>query len=180
MEDATQPQEPRYFTGSHNDYIEIASRGKETLGLSLVYAIHPMNGMGAVIARFVAYCPKTHNLGKFEHFTPREEGKFKTAEGHEFIGTRLNREIIPIFKPGPMPLKMLVLADKFLFWDLLFDWVSERVKGETGFVLKPEINKEALRALLGGNTGSDEGYTLLMEFPSFEKTKVSPEGEEGE
>jgi hypothetical protein len=160
-----------YFTGSHNDYLEIATRGKETMGLSLVYAIHPVNGIGAVLARFVVYAPKTHNVGKFTQLTPREEAAFK-KDGHQFVGTRLNREIIPLFSPGPTPLKMLSLCDKYVFWDILHDWVNERVKAE-GFTWKPGVNKDSLRDLMGGNYGTDDGYKLLMEFPTFGETPVA-------
>jgi hypothetical protein len=174
-EENQQPEafEPRYFTGSANDYIEIAKRGKETLGLSLMYALHPQTGVGVVVTRFVVYCPTTHNLGEFKHFTPREEGKFKTMEGAEFIGMRLNRNIIPMFSPGPMPLKMLDLSDKFMFWDLLFDWTKDRVKSDD-FEMIPEITKEHLRDLLGGKIGGDEQYKMLIEFPTFEKEAVKP------
>lgn len=166
------------FTGSTNPYVVIATRGKDELGLSMIYGIHPMNGLGGLIVRFVCRTEKDAEeaVKSFHHLQPRELGKFTDDQGQEFIGVRLNRCVIPVFHPGPPPLVFLEMCEKFLIWDIVADWVKERVAQE-GFTMLSFMDlRMVLLNLVGGKTvQNDEQFKLVLEFPSFE-----PKPKEGE
>ena len=159
------------FKGSDNIYANIATKGSQTLGLSLVYALHPLAKTGALIVRFVVHSKEGIGaIGKFKFFKRRENAPFKTIPGGEnFSGVRLNKLAIPIFHPGTSLHKFLQLCEKFQIWEILSDWVIERCQADGFTVTQPGELGSIMAKLVSGdiNSNDDDEVKLVIEFPNF-------------
>jgi hypothetical protein len=167
------------FSGNSNLYVVLGKRGAERLGISVIYVVHPDNGIGFFLVRFVDTFPmeKTADFLKgeclpFKYFSPRQWGDFKRSDGTDFVALRLNRVGIPVFAPGPAPLNFLTMCDKFMIWDVLTDWLADRLKADGFEPTDPGLDVRAvLRDLVGGTLeGMDDSQIqLVLEFPEIKQ-----------
>lgn len=164
--------------GSDNTYIKIGKRQKDEIYLSMIYAVHPLNGVGGLLVRFIS----TADPDKFSHLSPREITNLKDDQHNSIKVTRLNKVFIPVFKKGPTPFQFLVQSDKVLVWEIFSEWVYERLKADNfeldlpseekdGQIKEAEL-KEILKDLVTGKfDNEDDNNSLIMEMPSFEKVE---------
>lgn len=186
MEGGQTVEEPiKTFSGSNNQYLVFAKRGHEELAISVQYEIAKPHPIGALLIRFVALSPKLdpqHTNGGFQpfiHLNPREFAAFKDQQGKEFVGVRLTRCAIPVFLPGPPALQFLQMADKFLVWNVVSDWITARAN-EDGFTVQDGLDLPTLLPkLIGGTLGdyNDELYQFVLEFPDLNPAPKTKEGE---
>lgn len=155
--------------GNQNEYTEIGTRGTERLAFSMVYANHPMTGVGHLLARFVAYrLPGSASPLKMLHFSPRAYGKLTTEEGKEIDILRLNRLAFPIFSKNVIPATVLQVGDTMGVWEMVGSWIREQLKHE-GFTYTIEDMTEFVRSHFKAPDTGD--VQLLLEFPDLKAIK---------
>lgn len=160
------------INGQANSYTPVAENSKTTLAVSLQYQAGGYPERGFLLFR-VVLIPKNSseqlNLSIAKGLTTfkrRKLGKF-VENGSEYSVLRVAKMAISIFSPAPPPIVFLLMADKFMIWELVADWVKERVL-ENGFTPVDDL-QTLLRACVSGEGHVDDGYSLTVEFPNLEQ-----------
>lgn len=164
------------FKGDSNIYTEVATRGAETMGLCLDYAIHG-SGVGCLIVRFVAYST-TKAFEPFNHFVMRQHAQFKALDdagatlkgedGHsvKFLGVRLNKIAVPMFNPGPPSAFVAQFLDSFSMYPVLADWIAEQIQAD-GFTLTVPTLVTLLQDALTVPLSKPEDSKMVLDFPDL-------------
>ena len=156
------------YRGYQSLYVDIASRGKESLGLSVQYAVHPSN-IGCFILRFIVH-GKGIDPKNYTHLTYREPAEFliePTAEqptAEKFKGVRLNKIALPVFKPAVRHHEVDSYALKFAVWSQVTDWVAAQVVAE-GFTITVTDLAAEIRGLVVPDTTVH--VENILQFPDL-------------
>lgn len=132
------------FRGDSNHYIDLATRGKQIIGLSLEYLTHM--SVGCLVVRFVAHGEV--KITPFNHFVVRESAKFvglddKGEATEKFLGVRLNKVLIPLIQPAVPRAMLEQFLIKFSLCEKVASWVADQVASE-GFKL---IDKDLINVV---------------------------------
>jgi len=140
MSESTAPIAPLRYRGSYSQYVDIAIRGEEHLGISAQYQIHPSN-VGFVIIRFVSHGAGKPKPENYTRLSLREGAKFKTFGDHSevFHGVRLNKVAVPVFKPAVQPFEVGAFAVTSNLYPTLAAWVAEQITAEGFELTVPDV-----------------------------------------
>jgi hypothetical protein len=158
-------QEVSTFSGSHNMYARVGIKGGYAVGLSVQYAIHPIQGTGYLFIRFVS-CGTSKD--GWTTLKPRDKSEYTNSDGSKFEGRRLLKTAFTVFDPGPSPILFLTMGDKFNIWEIVADWVKERLK-ENGVEETVSDLKSVVRDLVSGKGETeDSNYHLVLQLPDLQ------------
>lgn len=161
----------KQFRGDANTYDSIATRGNQTIGLSLSYLIH--QNIGCVAVRFVMFGEV--DIAPFTHFVVRESAQFlKLEDGKDtdekFVGARLNKTLIPLLKPAPKNASLSLYMEKFAIYQKIAEWVMQQVDAE-GF--ESTVNMlTCVKSQLGGVSDTQNGVAEVgVAYPDLTEQK---------
>jgi hypothetical protein len=163
---------PLRYRGYRSEYVDVAVRDTQHLGIGIEYAVHPVEKVGCFILRFVVHGKDVKDTD-FTYLNLREGAHFISEGDHatSIKGYRLNKVVIKVFHPGVHKNELGKYADKFGIWGPLTEWVTEQITAE-GFTVTANVEQE-LRRLLVPETPDSAEVKSVLEFPDMSADKKS-------
>jgi len=166
------------YRGSRAHYEDVAAKNDVRLGLSVEYAAHPYNDTGYIAVRFVVrhvtqIKPESSAFGEFTHFKMRDKADFATLGDHAttFKGRRLNKVLVPVFKPAPCGHTVAEVGDSLNVWTPIATWIAEQIEKEGFMLLLPDADLATwVRAQVAGEPQAPS--ELVLDLPDLKKSSA--------